>query len=447
MKFLKDNSIWVALAAAAALGAFLFIDLKKPVKEPGEMPKVEELAGVKPDEVTRVEIKKDKAPIVLARSGKDWSLESPAKGRADSDEVKRILDSLLASSSDYILENAKDLKQYRLDPPEFEVVLSAGNEKHTLQFGMQDPAKSSVYTRDVESNKVFLASSAGVDSLRSKTAADFRDRTLVGVDADKIRSITLQKPAGIVKLTRREQDKWRLIQPWDAPADNTTISGLTSTLAGMKADKFVAAGVQDASRYGLISPMLVIIVEGDGKAGIRVGKKAAGKPEYYVSPVGSHNVLTISEGTFQSINRTAKDLRSKKVIDFDSANVDRINIKGPKGSWEVERSGSEWKIVKPDPGTKVSTEKIDNLLLDLGTPAVAHIEESSPLIGKYGLDDPPKMTVTLFMNDVPKKHILVGDNKTNGGGYYAMGTDSVNTVFEISTFTFDNINKRPEELR
>ena len=448
MKWIKDNTAWIALVVLGALGVWLYLDLKKPVKEPGEMPKVEELAGVKAADVIRLELKKGGPPIVLAKSGAEWRMESPVKAKADAEEVNRIIQGLLGGASDFILEAPKDLKQYRLDPPEFELTLTGkSGEKNTLQFGMQDPAKASVYTRDADSGKVFLTSSGSVDTLRNKDQNALRDKTLVAAASNKINGITIEKPAGVIRLVKGEKDRWQLTQPWTAPADVFSVSGMTSALGGLKGDRFIAADVKDLTKYGLANPQFTVTAESEGaKAAVRIGKKTSDRMEYYAAPVGADNVLTITEANFQALNKTAKELRSRKIVDFENVDVQRFAVTGPKGSWEVEKAGEEWKFVKPNPGQKAKAQTIENLLMDLTTQAASLVEQESPVVGKYGLDK-PLLTATVFLKDQGRQQLKVGNKLPKGANYYASGTPSPNTVFELGGYIFDNLNKKPEDLK
>jgi hypothetical protein len=65
----KWRSTWIAAGVFVALGAYVLINERGEVREPGQEPAVSELIGMKPVDVTRLELLHDGQSILLAKTG------------------------------------------------------------------------------------------------------------------------------------------------------------------------------------------------------------------------------------------------------------------------------------------------------------------------------------------------------------------------------------------
>ncbi len=447
-KRIRQNSVWIALALAALLGGLMLLDLKRPVHEPGENPKISDIVGIAPADVTRIEINNQGRTIVLAKAGSNWTIEQPYRAAADSDVVKRIVDGVLDRTTDYIRDepDAKEIAQYKLDKPDVSATFQdKTGRKRVIQFGDKDPGKSSVYARDVASKKVFLVGSSDVDSLR-KDAGELRDKTILTVAADNIVSVTLKRPVGEVDLERAGA-KWRITKPWEAPADDSSVNSLVDTLKSLKCERYIEAGAKDMKKYGLDAPRLRVgITEKGSKSHVlEIGSKAKDKNEVYaVRGTDRTEVVTLSESTFRSFDKSAGDLRNRKLVDFQESSVDRFAVTSPKGSWEAEKKSDDWTFANPFKGKKADRFKVEDAVREAAATAIRHVEENAKDLSRYGLDK-PQITATVTLKGGANKQLFLG-KKGPKGDYYARGSDSPNAVFELGKFSFDALNKKPEDL-
>src|SRR5436309_3256595 len=145
----KWRSTWIAAGVFVALGAYVLINERGEVREPGQEPAVSELVGMKPDDVTRVELLHDGQSMLLAKTGKQWRIEKPVQARADDGQVKQVLDTLLTGKADQMVaDKVTDFKQYGLDKPAFQVTFTdAKGHQKVLQTGLKDVRGFSVYAR------------------------------------------------------------------------------------------------------------------------------------------------------------------------------------------------------------------------------------------------------------------------------------------------------------
>lgn len=444
----KDYGVWIALGVLALLGVWLWFDLRRPTHEPGENPKVADLVGIAPAEVSRIEMQSPGKDVTIVRAGAGWNIEQPIKSAADSDEVKRILDGFLDHTTDFVLQNpGRDLARFQLQQASAHVTFTSNHGiRRTLDIGGQDPSKTNVYVLDGHDHQVFLVSSSDADMVRTKTAGDLRDKSLLSIPQDQVASIRIQRKAGTLEV-QRTGDQWNLAQPWKAPADSSTVDSMTSTLSSLKAGRFVDNPSANLATYGLKPPKVTVTVT--DKAGkqtvLELGNKEPGKTTIYAVR-GSHptEVVTVSDATLGTFDKAPLDLRSRKMADFQNDDVQRLAVTGPAGSWEAQKTGEDWKFVRPLGGQKADSMKMGDVLFAISGPANKVAAENPPSFAPYGLDR-PALTATVTLK-AGKKELFVG-KKTPKGDYYARGSDAMDAVFEITSSTFTSLNKKPDSLK
>ncbi|MCC6728604.1 MAG: DUF4340 domain-containing protein [Chthonomonadales bacterium] len=443
MRRLRDYSAWIAIAALAVLGAFLALDLRRPVREPGQSPKVSDLLDLKPADTRRIEIDGAGPPIALARQGGGWRLEQPVQGPADADAVKKILDGLLEQTTDYVMERPpRDLSGFGLAKPGLKVTLSGvGGRRRALEVGGEDPAKQAVYVREAASGRVFLLPSTGVADARAATPDSLRDRALIAVKPAEVTGITLARPSGTVAI-ERQGGAWRLTRPWQAPADGIAADSLRDSLASLRAERFVAAGAAGQARYGLARPRLVASVfDARGAHAVRVGARDPAGGGFYAAREGSEDVLLLAATTYDSLNKSASDLRSRRMLALKTEDARRVTVTTPKGSWEARREGEDWRMVRPSSGKKADSIGVEDVLFDLSADATRHIAENPPDRARYGLDA-PAATVSVTLGDGSVKTLTVGA-RAGKSDYYAAGSDAPGAVFAIPDYVVDRLRKPP----
>lgn len=449
MKRARAHSVWFALGILAILAVWLYFDLKKPTREPNESPKVSELIGMKPEDVTRIEVSASGRGFALVKSGSAWKIEKPVQAAADAETVKRALEDLLTQSSDYVMRDPPgDLSRWGLAKPKKTIVLSAGSRHLKLEIGDLDPGKSSVFTRHADTGIIFLAGSYSVENLTDKTADDFRDKTVLSISRDTIERVRLIAPNRTIVLVR-SGDQWRLAEPVQVAADEFAADGIVDTLASLKADRFAEAGAKDLARYGLDKPRLLVEIEARGGAqyGVRFGKDVSTDGPCYAARTNSSDVVEVSRTTFEALNKDVAALRSRKIVDADTDKVERLAVVSTKATWEARKKGSYWEFVRPNPGKKADAIDVDNIILDVTSSADRWVVDSpdDAALAGYGLLK-PQITVTLTLKGGKTKKLEVG-KKSSAGDYFVRGTDTGSSVFATSSYIIERLQTMPKQAK
>jgi hypothetical protein len=176
---------------------------------------------------------------------------------------------------------------------------------------------------------------------------------LIAVAEADIQRIDLTRADGSTTTLRKGNDGgWQLTAPAAYPVDIEAVSSLVSTLANLTADKLVDAKAGDLAQFGLAKPALVATLTlKDGKVRRALfGDDTPAGQSAYAMIEGDARLFTVASYTKTGIDKTAADLRDKRLLRFDSDKVARVDIVAGRSETELGKNvQNEWQIVKPGP--------------------------------------------------------------------------------------------------
>ncbi|MBV9745262.1 MAG: DUF4340 domain-containing protein, partial [Acidobacteriia bacterium] len=152
---------------------------------------------------------------------------------------------------------------------------------------------------------------------------------ILSIPADGVQEVQLKNPQQTIDL-KRDNGKWRLTQPEALPADQDASTTLVSALASLNADSTVEDKAADLSPYGLKTPTLDIkVTEKGGKTDdVLLGDDTPKGDSTYVKLANNPRVYTIASYVKNNINKTPNDLRDKRLMNFDSDKLTRVDLAG-----------------------------------------------------------------------------------------------------------------------
>src|ERR1039458_9260648 len=99
-----------------------------------------------------------------------------------------------------------------------------------------------------------------------RAAKSDTDTKLLTISDDQFQEIRIKKLTGEAEDLKRENGKWRLVEPKPLAADQDTVGSIVSTLGALAADKTIEPNATDLAPYGLNLPTLdITITKKDGK--------------------------------------------------------------------------------------------------------------------------------------------------------------------------------------
>ena len=241
----------VVLLVVVGLFSYIwFVDRKK---EPAGETKKETILTVDKAKAKEISIEATgQDTIRLVKDGASWKVTSPFEAPADNSAVESILTSLEKLEADeVVVENATDVAQYGLATPKRKVSVEVEGEAQprVVEFGDKSPGGSAVYARTPTSPRVFTVAS-WVEGSFDKKPFDLRDRDLLHVKRDDVRTLEVTGPEGDYALARTDAGDWAFTKPLTTRAGRWAVDGFLGTLENLRMDQVVEEQAKDLGRYG-----------------------------------------------------------------------------------------------------------------------------------------------------------------------------------------------------
>ena len=254
-------------------------------------------------------------PIVLRKDGNDWTMVSPATVKADAAQVRSLLASLRALRATGFVDDAgspPDAK-YQLSPPRVtvELVVGPSGEKKTLLVGgaTDDPAKKEIYAQAAPGDTVYVVGSH-LYSTVAKRALDFRDKTVLAFDKDKVQRVVVTRKDGAGFTLEKKDGKWTVADAGGVAVKEFVATRLVDDLRELKGTD-IASESGARPEFALADPTIRIELDGaDGQLGtiaISVQGEGADK-RIYAAADGSQTVYLLQDYVFQRVDKKRPDV-------------------------------------------------------------------------------------------------------------------------------------------
>jgi hypothetical protein len=302
-------------------------------------------------DVTAVEIKRRDDTVRMARAGDGWELKSPVAARGDRGPIEETLTTVLTAKIDREIDaKPAALVDFGLDKPAVEITLTLKDGKTLgLALGGKTPTGVWVYAREAGKPAV-VALGDSVLREATKSAAEFRDRTVLTFDRREVTGFDVAAGGETLTVTRAG-DGWRITKPAALPADTGAVGELFEKLTAAKVKEFVAEAPPSRATYGLDAPLSLTIHTGRDKdrasRTLLVGRADAAKKGVYAMRAGEASVLLLPEDVAKAIPRTVGALRDKQLVALDREKVTRVEVESPKGAVTLARDKERWTITAP----------------------------------------------------------------------------------------------------
>jgi hypothetical protein len=246
---------------------------------------------------------------------------------------------------------------------------------------------------------VFLILAGAYGGLRwrqeQQAARDEQAKKVFHLQEGDISDLTLVRGKDELRLVKKDQ-VWRLTAPLDTKADQTVVDSMLTTLARLRMERDL--GVEkDLKPFGLDKPGLVVKFTTQGQPHqLIIGAKTPGNQNYYALRDHDPQLLTISMGSKDSLDRQLLALRDKILLPFIMGEVKGLKVKSPKTAAALSMTGPQTWGWAGRPDFRVRGDRVEKLLRDL------HIARA-----KNFLEPPPKKLETLGLAPDRRTEITV----------------------------------------
>ncbi len=258
-----------------------------------------------------------------------WVLTEPVAFPGDGFALDGMASALAEISSEATFDDPQPPEVYGLDADEREVRFGAGGEELSLRVGAKTPIGARTYVSVGGSDAVYTLPTTRINALR-KAVDDLRDKRILRFDTASIERVTASWPAGRVVLVRGDAG-WRLTEPLEGPADETTVEALLSNLSFLRATGFVDDPPSDREA-GLARPAFEVDLvlkagsEGEEPRHLRltVGRSLDGKSSLVrAERVSLYRIAAQRIGDFP---RDVVQYRFRQLAKFPPADATRLEM-------------------------------------------------------------------------------------------------------------------------
>ena len=278
----------------------------------------------------------------------------------------------------------------------------------------------------------------------TEASADVPPKILAVQEAD-ISKFDLKK-GGVEQVggERNSSGQWQITAPTSLPADQSAVSSLLGTFSSMNSERLVEEKASSLTPYGLEAPKLEVdLTEKDKKTHkLLLGDTTPAGNAMYAKLEGDPRVFTIPSFDKTSIDKSANDLRDKRLLTVDSDKISQVDLVAKKQEIAFGRSKDEWQIVKPEP-LRADGSQVDELVRAL-TDAKMELNPT----------DDPKKTASAFAAATPfatakvtaesgTQELQVRKNKDD---YYAKSS-AVEGIYKVPSTLGQALDKNLEDFR
>ncbi len=276
-------------------------------------------------------------------------------------------------------------------------------------------------------------------------------KKLFTFDKSDVIEINLAYPDRSLHLKKDESGKWRLTQPLNTEADETTVTNLINAIADAEISRILDEPVQDPALYGLGAPVVkvqVTLKNGKTLPQVSIGKDTPVGYSVYLQKEGETKLLLTPQAFRLGMTKEVKDLRDKTVLAFKPEEVKKIVIQGKEKEVLLTKTDSGWSLEKPTTG-KADDAQVQTFLSALqGLRAQDFVEQPASDLQEYGLTT-PRLTVALTSGADASQTLLVGGEKSQDKGgklrYLKRGENT--TLFLVSDSVLHDVDKSPDDFR
>ena len=243
---------------------------------------------------------------------------------------------------------------------------------------------------------------------------------------------------------RNSSGQWKLTSPTPLAADQSAVSSLLGTFSSLNSERLVEEKAGNLASYGLDAPKLEfdlseknnqtqkLFLGDDTPTGNGIYAKLDGDPRVFIMPSFDKT----------SIDKTANDLRDKRLLTLDPDKISQVDLVAKTQEIEFGRNKDEWQIVKPKP-LRADGSEVDELVRAL-TEAKMQLNAS---------DDPKKIASAFALATPVATAKVTAESGTqelqvrkNKDDYYAKSS-SVDGTYKVASTLGTALDKSLDDFR
>jgi hypothetical protein len=268
------------------------------------------------------------------------------------------------------------------------------------------------------------------------------------IQASDIVSFTLAHPAqpgdSPIRFEKHE-GVWRIVQPVQTDADQSTAAGIVDQLAAARIAQSESGSADRRKAFGLDPPRTSVEFQlaNGSKHSILIGDNDfTGEASYTVVDNGQ-SVSLLPQLLSTSVGKSLDGLRDRSILHLNAEQVTALALRNSAGDLAISNDKNGWKFAAPA-GSLAGKDAVDALLQAVENAKMVTVASEKPdNLGKYGLAS-PAITFTASGDKGAKSTLVVG--KQDGEAYFARDL-SRPTIFRIDGDLEKKLSQKFADLR
>ncbi len=224
---------------------------------------------------------------------------------------------------------------------------------------------------------------------RGRDAAKDESVAAFSFAADDVTGIVLERAGTTVHLEKRD-GVWVITAPVETRADQPVASGLASSAAGARVQRWLEADAERRKQFGLDPPAVTLRLRltSGAEHTLQLGARDFSGLSVYALVDQQNRVALLPSAVLSSADKPLEEFRDRSVLTFNSWEVNGVELRTPRTQFRLERRGDGWFLTAPR--ELQADENAVRDLLDAVSFArlVAIAAESVEQPARYGLDRP-----------------------------------------------------------
>ena len=350
--------------------------------------------------IQKIQVLRETNSLQLKKTGEAWEILGDIHTQGDKDAIMNFLQSVQFSRvKEFINESPDSLQPYGLSAPKLKLILE-NDKTHILSLGNLKEGKG-YFARVNDSKNIVLVDPRLFEILSQKTV-EFLDKTLLEFEEKDILELVLQSENETIRITQGDNNSsWNIISPIKTDTDLSTINSLLFDLKEAKIKEFIKTSKDIDETFGLNIPRRSFSIKEKTSrtSTLQLGNQSTDGQQVFAKRAGEPTVFSISKKVVDKLFRSLHELRNKKLLKFSSEEVNKILIQTPDELFELNKSRSQWNLIKPE---VIKTEHIGNDLIWALKELEFHSTVTPSLATNISGLDKPSFTIRLFKNGQEK---------------------------------------------
>jgi hypothetical protein len=290
---------------------------------------------------------------------------------------------------------------------------------------------------------VYFAEFRGRDERQKQEEAK---KKVFQVEEKDITEITLKYPGRTIAGVKKGEKQWQFTEPAGMETDSDEWQVLASNIPKIEREDTVAQNAQDLTPFGLQQPPVIVAAKlADGRSiEISFGAENPRRTFHYAKLASSNDVFLAANNWATIFTRTVSDLRNKKILEFETEDIDGVRIVEGSRELDIQKSGEHWQIKKPVETTADDAEA-GSFVSSIKFARASSFPDESVDVKTAGLE-PPAIRISLHDRKSNSDRVLLIGKMVQGDKYYARDA-SRSSIFIIEKELPDKVRRPVADWR